>query len=78
MTDWNAYYKRVRTSHKMERGEVVEACRLGGLEISVSRAEGWARGPSDARRHVCMTESDFDAFTRGVVEWAREAYRDTD
>lgn len=78
MTDWNAHYRRVRTSHKMDRQEVVECCRLGGMEISVSRAEGWARGIGDTRRHVRMTAEDFDAFTGGLVDWARKAYRDTD
>lgn len=78
MTDWNKYFTRIRTSHEMVRQDVVEACRLGGLEITASRAEGWARNPSDTRRHVRMTAEEFDAFTRGLVEWAREVYRETD
>lgn len=74
MTDWNIYFKRIRTSHQMTRGDVVEACRLGGLDITTSRAEGWSRGASDTRRHVAMTDAEFDAFTSGLVDWAREAY----
>ena len=78
MTNWNTYFNRIRMSHKMERHDVVAACRAGGLEITASRAEGWARGSSDTRRHVRMAAEEFDAFTRGLVEWAREVYRDPD
>jgi len=78
MTNWNRHYVRIRISHKMERQDVVEACRSGGLEITASRAEGWARGQNDERRYVPMQEHEFDAFTRGLVDWAREAYRDAD
>lgn len=72
MTDWNALFVRVRMSHRMGHADVVEACRLGGLVVSRSKAEGWAR--RDERRHQRMGEQDFEAFTRGLVGWARAAY----
>lgn len=74
MSDWNVYYKRVRTSLALSYPEVVAVCRMGGLEITRSRAEGWNRGPADTRRFVTMSESEFDAFTIGLVEWARENF----
>lgn len=76
--DWNQHYKRISISHRMSRADVVECCRLGGLDITPSRAEGWSRGRSDTRRHVVMSGADFEAFTRGLVEWARQAYRSAD
>lgn len=44
MTDWNSHFRRIAGSHKMSREEVVECLRLGGMEISRSRADGWRRG----------------------------------
>lgn len=76
MTDWNTLFNRVRMSHRMNRADVAECCQLGGMEISNSRAEGWARGASDARRHVIMTADDFEAFTAGLPEWAKQHYQD--
>lgn len=75
---YNRYFRRVRISHRMSKHDVVVACQRGGLEITPSRAEAWARGEQDARRHIAMSEAEFEAFTRGLVDWAREAYRDTD
>ncbi len=72
--DFNRHFKRIRISHRMEREDVVKCCALGGLDIAPSRAEGWARGESDTRRHVTMTEAEFDAFTAGLVAWARDVY----
>lgn len=72
MTIWNVYYARIRNSLVMSKQDVVAACRLGGLEITVSRAEGWSRPTSDVRRYVKMYESDFDAFTKGLPEWGRQ------
>jgi uncharacterized protein YehS (DUF1456 family) len=72
MTDWNRHYKRVRGALRLTYPEVVDVCRLGGLEITRSRAEGWNRGEDDVRRFVKMTEAEFDAFTRGLMDWSRE------
>ena len=71
MSTWNKYLVRVAMSHQLDKAEIVEICLLGGLEISGSRAEGWKRSTSDTRRHVRMTESEFDAFTTGLVTWAK-------
>ena len=70
----NQYYKRIRLSHRMDRADVVRCCALGGLEITPSRAEAWSRSPSDTRRHIMMTEPEFDAFTAGLPQWAAENY----
>ena len=64
----------------MSRDDVVECVRLGGLEITRSRAEAWSRGKQGgalergARRSSPMTEAQFDAFTAGLIPWARGAY----
>lgn len=82
MTDWNSHFRRIAGSHKMSREEVVECLRLGGMEISRSRADGWRRGlqggtlERGARRSTIMSEAEFDAFTSGLIPWARAAYRD--
>ena len=73
---YNRWYRRISMSHRLTKSDTVECCRLGGLEISVSRAEGWKRGVSDSRRHVAMTDAEFEAFTSGLVEWARGVYDD--
>lgn len=81
MTDWNRYFRRIRITHQMTKQDVVECCRLGGLTISASRAEAWARGVQGERlergdhRSTAMTEAEFEAFTAGLVDWAREAYK---
>lgn len=69
---WNTYYKRVRVALSLSYPEVVEICRLGGLTITRSRAEGWSRGVADKRRFVRMSEAEFDAFTRGLPGWASD------
>lgn len=78
MTDWNRYFRRIAISHQLTKHDVVECCRLGGLVISGSKAEAWKRSASNPRRHAEMTGEEFEVFTRGLVDWAREAYRDTD
>jgi len=72
MTDWNLLFTRIRMSHRMTHLDVVECCRLGGLAVTRSRAEGWGR--RDERRHQRMREADFAAFTAGLVDWSRAAY----
>ena len=47
MTDWNTHYKRIAAALRISYPEVVEICRIGGIEITRSRAEGWE---SRARR----------------------------
>lgn len=77
MTDWNTHFRRICMSHRLVKADIVECCRLGGIEISLSKAEAWRRSAASRHRHVtAMTEAEFDAFTYGLVEWAREAYRD--
>lgn len=71
---YNRWLRRIVMSHRLRKHEIAECCRRGGMTISASRAEGWTRGASDTRRHVTMTEAEFDAFTSGLVDWAREAY----
>lgn len=75
MNRWNLYFRRIRSSHELDKREVQECCRLGGLEITVSRAEGWSR--TDARRSTVMTEAEFDAFTQGLVQWAGRSREET-
>lgn len=71
---YNRWFRRIKTSHAMSRAEIVECCRLGGLEISGSMADAWARkSGTDARRAAPMTELQFEAFTAGLVDWIREA-----
>lgn len=62
-------------SHRMTKLDVVEVCRAGGLEVSASRAEAWKRAANQGkRRYTPITEAEFEAFTAGLVEWARTAY----
>lgn len=71
MTDtrYNNWYKRIRLAMELSRGDVVECMRIGGVIVSGSRVDGWARSQSDPTRRTLMTEHEFDAFTRGLVEW---------
>lgn len=72
--DCSLWYKRLRLALDLDRNDVVEVMRLGGVEISKSRADAWARGrPAADERGVrqTMTASEFDAFTRGLVEWSK-------
>lgn len=75
MSDWNTHCKRIKIALRLERGEIVEICRLGGRKISLSKADGWMRSPSDARRFQRMSAEEFEAFTSGLVEWARDNMR---
>lgn len=68
---YGTWFKRIRLSLSLSRADVVEIMRLGGIEVSSSRADGWSRPSSDARRATTMTEREFDAFTSGLVEWTK-------
>ena len=68
--EFNRYYKRIRLAFDMTEDDVVECCRLGGLQVSRSRPNGWNRSPDDKRRYVRMREDDFEAFTAGLPEWS--------
>ena len=68
----NTYYKRVRVALELDKHDVAEILRLGGGEASLSEIEGWSRRESDQRRYRSMSEAQFDVFTRGLVEWARD------
>lgn len=71
---YNRWFRRIKTSHAMTRADIVECCRLGGLEISGSMADAWSRrAGTDARRANPMTEAQFEAFTAGLVDWIRNA-----
>lgn len=77
---WNRPFRLIRASHEMSKHDVVEACRHGGVEITASRAEAWARtwrgGTPDRgdRRSTAMTEAEFMGFVAGLVTWARGHY----
>lgn len=68
--DLNVQYNRIRKSHNLDRQQVAEMCRVGGLTVSSSKVQGWQQG-RDSGRFVKITEADFDAFTYGLAEWAR-------
>lgn len=74
--NYNAYLKKIRSSHAMQREDVLRCCVLGGLEITNSRAEGWARAESDGRRFIRMGRAEFEAFLDGLPAWAAETYHD--
>ena len=67
-TNW---FKRIRTAMRLTRRDVVAIMARGGIEISASRADGWMRHEDDDRRNV-MSETEFDTFTYGLVEWVSE------
>lgn len=70
-TKWS---QRVRLALELTRHDVVEIMAAGGVTVSSSRADGWMRrrDVADGRRTV-MSEAEFDAFTRGLVEWSRRS-----
>ncbi len=71
---YSTWYKRLRLALDLDRHDVVEIMRLGGVEISKSRADAWARGTQAAdERGVrqTMTRDEFDAFTRGIAAWSK-------
>lgn len=68
---FNRWFKRIRIVMELDRRDVVGIMRLGGIEISLSRADGWQRSQDDTTRRTLMTEPEFEAFTIGLVEWKR-------
>ena len=80
---WNRLFRSIRASHEMSKHDVVDCCRHGGIEITGSRAEAWARarrgGTLDRgeRRSTAMTEAEFAGFVAGLVTWARGHYDNT-
>jgi len=70
---FSRWFQRVRISLRLNRHDVVDIMSRGGIAISSSRADGWTR-PRDGRddRTTVMGEDEFEAFTRGLVEWARD------
>lgn len=69
---FNVWYNRVRMSLALTKHDVAEIMRIADLPCSTSEIEGWQRRTDDSRRHRTMTEQQFDAFTRGLVDWARD------
>lgn len=74
MSDYNRYLVRIKMSHRMDRKDIVRCCQIGGVNVTGSRVAAWLRSQSSDRDHAPMTAAEFDAFTYGIVEWAREAY----
>jgi hypothetical protein len=68
LTRW---YKMIRTVHELNRKQVVEIMRLGGIEISGSRADGWVRSQADTHRRNLITPDEFEAFLAGLLKWTR-------
>lgn len=77
--DYNRWFRRIKTSHAMSRPDVVECCRIGGMEVSASMVDAWGRragGPD--RRAAAMSKPQFEAFTAGLVGWRRSVEVDDD
>lgn len=68
---WNRRFKRIRLAMELSRGDVVECMRIGGVNVSGSRADGWSRLQTDETRRTLMSEAEFDAFLFGIAEWAK-------
>jgi len=64
----NAEYKKLRLALELNRHDVVEICRLGGVDVSASQADGWARR-SDSAKFVVMTREQYYGFLDGLVIW---------
>lgn len=83
----NPVIRRVCGAFQLGRRDVVDICRLGGLEISGSRADGWRRGAGtyrkpDAgshdpgnleRRDKPVGDDEFAAFWRGLALWLHDS-----
>ena len=76
----NKNFKRLRAALALSRSDVSEIMRLGGIEVSSSRADAWGRGESSEkwsgtgqgqRRMAPMSDDEFDAFCGGLVEWVK-------
>jgi hypothetical protein len=58
----------------LSRSDVVEIMRCAGVEITGGQADRWSRRDDDTERgKTGMTEDQFDAFTRGLVEWTKKS-----
>ena len=68
---FNRWFKRIALCFELTKKDTVETHDLDGVEVSNSLAEGWRKSPDD-RKFRLITESEFDAFTEGLVEWSRE------
>lgn len=68
---FNKYYHRICIALALSKQDVVEIFQMAGVKISVSRPAGWRRSESDVRRHIVMHEDEFNAFTAGLIPWAR-------
>lgn len=78
----NQNYKRLRAALGLSRDDVVEVLRLGGVDVSKSRADAWGRGEAaekwsgtgqGQRRMAPMSDEEFDSFCAGLVEWMKNA-----
>ena len=88
----NPVMRRVCGAFQLSRRDVVDICRLGGLEISASKADGWKRGaqtyrnpdagsrdPEDLeRRDKSVSDAEFAAFWRGLTIWLHNETMETD
>lgn len=76
----NQNFKRIRAALELSRDDVVEVMRLGGVDVSKSRADAWGRGESaekwsgtgqGQKRMAPMSNEEFDAFCSGLAEWMK-------
>ena len=76
MSQCKTWFKRLRLVLELDRADIVEIMRLAESPVSSSQADGWMRPDNDTRRSRPMSEAEFDAFTRGLVEWSKEKPRE--
>lgn len=85
----NAAFRWARSAFRLDKNDVVEVCRMGGLTISKSKADGWGRNPETRRpgkgmpgskqgerRGKPITDDEWNAFWNGLGIWLHEAERD--
>jgi len=64
----NVNFKRLKLAFEFGEDEVVELCRLAGLEIAKDRVRRWARSPdAGSGKYTSMSDAEFDAFCEGVL-----------
>lgn len=71
-TNYNRWTRRIKIALALTKQDVKDILSCGGIEVSSSRAEGLTRSASDRRRFSPMREDEFEAFTSGLVDWARD------
>lgn len=67
----NRNFRRICFALNVNRDEIREILRLGGVAASGERITRWSRNRTGPGGYQTMSEVEFNAFCEGLVPWTK-------